>query len=177
MFEDGNVRMSSELRGLLLRSKPDFPDREWCDEFSAYEQVLQKLVEGWHPVGFVAMNRDSRHHRHARMHPVPFAIDLKIPRPKLEECLHRCDKIRLAYEIEEQWRGWSLKTSPEYFNPRLDRNMIQAAADALRKRLGPPPYYEGQSPPLISFDKWDIRLIASRGILTFQTVRRVGRRW
>lgn len=178
-FEAGEMRLSSTLKALLGIRKPIYPGCEWEENFHAYERILRRLLDGWQPIGFVALNRDRGHHSQARLHPVPFDIELKIPPSKLEECLHHCDKIRLAFKLEREWGcNWELKTSTEYFDRRLDRNTIQAASDALRRDLAPPPYYAGESLPLVTFDNWDIRLIASRGNLTFQRVRpRMRRRW
>lgn len=86
--------------------------------------------------------------------------------------LYRCSKIRLARALESQW-GWQFAFTEAYFERSLDPTMIQAASDELRERLGPPPYWHrGESPPLASVGKRDIKFVARDGVITFQSVLR-----
>ncbi|ADP20075.1 hypothetical protein AXYL_06793 (plasmid) [Achromobacter xylosoxidans A8] len=170
--EDGRTRVTSDLRVLNPTSIPNFYTRDWDEELSAYEHVLRALADDWEPIGYVDMNRGTPR-IDAQMHPEPFEIELKMSKSKIEECLYRCGKIRLGLELQAQWGDWEFKATPEYFEHLLDHALIQEASDELRHRLGPPPYYwKGESAPLLSNDKWDIRLVARHGSVAFKTVER-----
>ncbi|WP_143042584.1 hypothetical protein [Variovorax sp. YR634] len=170
-LDKGVMLTTSALRLAGRLSPSNFHSPRWEEEFDSYEQVVQKLAEGWQPIGFVDMNPDQSSIED-RMHPEAFEIELQITASELDECLYRCSKIRLARVLERQW-GWWFACTEAYFERGLDLTMIQSASDELRARLGPPPYlYRGESPPLVSVGKRDIKLVARDGTIAFKDVLR-----
>lgn len=170
-FDEGGMITTSALRLLGRLSPPNFRSYQWEDKFQHYEHIVQKLAEGWQPIGFVDMNTNPPQIED-RMHPEAFEIELQITASELDECLYRCSKIRLAHALEKQWGRWFAFTE-DYFKHSLDLTMIQSASDELRARLGPPPYwYRGESPALISVGRRDIKLVTRDGVLAFKSVPR-----
>lgn len=168
-FNKGGMITTSALRLFGRLSHTDFRIYQWEDKFQAYEQVVQKLAEGWQPIGFVDMNTNSSQIED-HMHPEAFEIALQITASELDECIYRCSKIRLAHALEKQWGRWFVFTK-DYFERGLDLAMIQSASDELRARLGPPPYwYRGESPALISVGRRDIKLMTRDGVIAFTSV-------
>lgn len=100
-FNKGGMITTSALRLFDRFPHPNFRNHQWEDEFQAYEQVVQKLAEGWQPIGFVDMNTNSSQIED-RMHPEAFEIELQITASELDECIYRCSKIRLAQALERQ---------------------------------------------------------------------------
>ena len=149
----------------------DFYSPQWEEEFDAYDQVLRKLAEGWQPIGFVGMTPNPST-IDIDPHPEAFEIKLQITAPELQECLYRSSKTMLARKLQEQW-GWAFAFTEVYFERALDFTMIQSASDELREQLGPTPYYyRGESPPLVSIGRHDIKFVATNGVITFKSVLR-----
>lgn len=171
-FDKGGMITTSVLRLLGRLSPPNFGSYQWEDRLHAYEQVVQKLAEGWQPIGFVDMNTNPPQ-IDDRMHPEAFEIELQITASELDECLYRCSKIRLAHALEKQW-GRRFAFTEDYFEHGLDPAMIQSASDELRARLEAPPYWHrGESPALISVGRRDIKLVARDSVIAFKSVLRL----
>lgn len=168
-FDKGEMSTTSILRltrKLLPRYK--YIQSEYED---SYEQVVRKLAESWQPMGFIAM--DSTQSIDSRMHPEAFEIELQITEPDLNECLYRYSKIRLARKLEMEW-GQQFKFTEVYFQNSLSLAAIQAASDELREQLGVLAHWcRGESPPLASVGRYDIKLMVERGVITFRGVLRV----
>lgn len=168
-FDKGKLLTKSALRLAGRLSPRDFHGAQWDEEFDSYEQVVWKLAEGWKPIGFVDIS-PTYPRIDSCMHPEAFEIELKITASELDESLYRCSKIKLARALQWQW-GWSFAFTEEYFERSLNLTMIQAASDDLRERLGPPPYWHsGESPPLVSMGKRDIKFLAKNGFIAFRSV-------
>jgi hypothetical protein len=127
---------------------------------------VEKLVQGWEPIGFVGLetggclNADS-------VHPEPFEIKLKATREELEECLYRNQKLRLGKEIGEEW-GFVFVPTPDFFCRELDEATIRQAADALAEQKRPGPYWhDSRSEPLVTLPVREIRLLVRNGCLFF----------
>ncbi|MBU9169567.1 hypothetical protein [Burkholderia gladioli] len=169
-FDQGRVVTTSVLRLAGRLAPRNFHSEQWEDEFDTYEQIVRKLAEGWQPIGFVEMT-SLQSELNDGMHPEAFEIEMQITASELDECIYRCSKVRLALALEKQW-GWWFKYTEAYFERGLNPAMIQFASDELRARLGPPPYWHrGESPPLVSVGKRDIKLVARDGIITFNSVQ------
>lgn len=140
------------------------------DEFEAYEQVIQKLAQGWQPIGYVSRTPGETSDTNDVFRE-SFEIASEITEAGLDECLDRCRKIRLARDIEYTWEGgWRFLLTPDYFERALNESIIRKASDELRYRLGPPPYWhQGMSPALVTVGQRHIRLIAKRGYVFFES--------
>ena len=129
---------------------------ERAADFEAYCHVVEKLMEGWIPVGRV--NRLAGAGVIADdMFPQSFDIEMQIVAHALEENLRLGKKMSLAQSIESDW-GCVFQYTAEYFSPELDLQAIQTASDELRYKLGPPPYHLGSSKILATIGSRDIVL-------------------
>lgn len=110
-------------------------DRE---SFESYAAVLEKLAQGWEPIGYVGLsvgegNDDGNYH------PTPVNIVCQVEPEQFESRIRRCERIKLGYEIADEF-GATMKFTPAFFNQSItDSALSEAAADFLTA-LGPKPW-------------------------------------
>lgn len=126
---DGEVmRIESTLSFVGNILPKSFKEIDWEDRFFSYAQIVQKIADGWRPIGFIDMKKNYPLINH-QMYSRPFDIDLKISQSKLEECLYRIEKIKLAIELQRYWFGMTFLFTELYFSRALLPEMIRAGSN------------------------------------------------
>ncbi len=143
---------------------------EWFerDQFDEYRKVVEKLEEGWEPVGFVSLELGDWAEPDA-VHPEPFEIDLKAPIEHIEKSVRNSSKVQLGYELGDQWR-MRFHFTPELFNEELTEATIRDASEWLLARRDAAPYpTRGSTEPLVMLNaRYAIRLTFRDGNLMFR---------
>ena len=133
----GKIKSTSTLRRtpwILFDSfKNGFPG--WLEELEGYESVVRLFMQGWEPVGYVDVTADSDSYGD-QLHPDPFDIDLQVDQATLSESLQRCQKIRLALDLEQFWGGRMFSWRDAYFEKDLTPELISCASNELMDRHG-----------------------------------------
>ncbi|EPA99480.1 hypothetical protein [Pseudomonas sp. G5(2012)] len=106
--------------------------------FESYAAVLEKLTQGWEPIGYVGLsvgegNDDGKYH------PTPISIVCKVKPEQFDSRSRRCERVKLGYKIADEL-GATMKFTPAFFNQSItDTALSEAAADFLVE-LGPEPW-------------------------------------
>ncbi|WP_138922439.1 hypothetical protein [Hylemonella gracilis] len=134
-LDQGKIESTSTLRRIPWRLfdsfKNGFPDL--LEELERYESVVRLIMQGWEPVGYVDVKADSDSYGD-QMHPDPFDIDLQVDQATLSESLQRCQKIRLALDLERVWGGRMFSWRDAYFEKNLTPELILCASNELKDR-------------------------------------------
>ncbi|WP_186060020.1 hypothetical protein [Burkholderia gladioli] len=170
-IENGKCWTVSTLRNKIFWF-PDSTDQFYQREhFQAYMHVVEKLHEGWEPVGFVSFNVGESAFLEP-VHPESFSIACEIGKAEFTVLLARCSRIALGYRMSEELK-LPLLFSEEYFDPALSEdsieNSIRHLADRLRYETHPGNLNGGSVVRLDS--KRCITLKLRRGCLRFETER------
>jgi hypothetical protein len=166
--ENGKYRMSSTLRLFGALAPDDIENPVVWEKFEAYEQVVQKLAQGWKPIGYVSRTPEETFDADD-VHPEPFEITSNISAAGFDECLYRCKKIRLAESIASKLRGWRFVLTPDYFERALDDRIIRTSFDELQVRLGKSRHQNQiRSPILVTAGRRKFRLLALGGYVFFE---------
>jgi hypothetical protein len=166
----GNGRY--EAKSILQAFGPIMPkdiqnSQEWAD-FEGYVRVIDKLAQGWDPIGFISQRGDGCDDLSA-IHPAPFPIMLQVSNEALVERQYRCKKVRLARELSDQW-GRRFAFTDDYFDHALDETIIRAASVELQRRMGPFPYLPaGRTEPLVAIGAREIRFVSRNGAIGFES--------
>lgn len=128
--------------------------------------MVEKLAQGWEPIGFVSRKTDNWYDIGA-VDPEPFDIVSTVGPAEWAACLVRCRKIRLARELQGQWDRRFVFT-PDYFDDALDEASVRRAFDEVRAQVASPYRYEGRSAPVFSSGRWEIRLVTMNGCFFFE---------
>lgn len=133
----GKIKSTSTLRRIPWRLidsfKNGFPG--WLEDLEGYESVIRLIIQGWEPVGYVDVKADSDSYGD-QMHPDPFDINLQVDQATLSESLQRCQKIRLALDLERFWGGRMFSWRNAYFEKDLTPELISCASNELMARHG-----------------------------------------
>jgi len=166
--EDGECRTSSTLRLFGTLAPDDIDNPVIWEKFEAYEQLIQKLAQGWQPIGYVCRAPGETFDTDD-VYREAFEITSNINAAGFDECLYRCKKIRLAESIASKLRGWRFVLTPDYFDRALDEYIIRKAFDELRIRLGGSGYqHVRRSPILVTAGRRKFRILALQGYVFFE---------
>jgi ribosomal protein L37AE/L43A len=160
--KNGECQTSSTLRLLGALAPSDIDNPVVWEKFEAYEQVVQKLAQGWQPVGYVCREPGETFDTN-NVHPEALQITSNISEAGFDECMYRCKKIRLAESIASKLGGWNFLFTQDYFEPALDENMICKAVDELRTGLR-----RSGSPIEVTVGRRKFRLLGRGGYVFFE---------
>ncbi|BFT64289.1 hypothetical protein [Pseudomonas moorei] len=111
-------------------------DRE---SFESYAAVLEKLSQGWEPIGYVGLSV-GQDNDDGNYHPTPVSIVCQVEPEQFESRNRRCERVKLGYEIADEF-GATMNFTPAFFNQSItDTALSEAAADFLTQ-LGPKPWH------------------------------------
>lgn len=107
--------------------------------FESYAAVLEKLTQGWEPIGYVGLsvgegNDDDNYH------PTPVSIVCQIEPEQFESRNRRSERVKLGYEIGDAF-GATMKFTPAFFNQSIADSAVSAAATDFLTELGPKPWH------------------------------------
>jgi len=136
-LDQGKIKSTSTLRRIPWRLSDSFKNcfPYWLEELEGYESIVRLIMQGWKPVGYVDVKTNSDSHGD-QMHPDPFDIDLQVDQATLSESLKRCQKIRLALDLERFWGGRMFSWRDAYFEKDLTPELISCASNELMDRYG-----------------------------------------
>lgn len=107
--------------------------------FESYAAVLEKLTQGWEPIGYVGLSlgegNDDDHY-----HPTPVSIVCHIEPEQFESRNRRCERVKLGYEIADAF-GATMKFTPAFLNQSITDAALSAAATDFLTELGPKPWH------------------------------------
>lgn len=144
---------------------------EWYEheQFLSYAHIVEKLLLGWEPVGYVSYNVGEGAPANP-VHPELISIVSHITTEELSSIRSRVAKIQTAYRVSEAV-SFPLGFSDEYFNPALSEDAIERAMHSLTARLraGPGPEFMTRI-PVVSLDAGRGIWLTDRGwYLQFET--------
>lgn len=169
VIRDGRCRVDSTLRVFTQLSDVDVHDYFVWKALEGYGTVVEKMSQGWTPIGFVGLDTGGNLDADA-IHPEPFEIKSKVTAQELEECLYRYRKLKLGKEIAEEW-GFVFIPTDAFFCRELDEATIMQAADTIAEQSGPAPYwYNSRSKPLVTLPGKEIRLTVRNFCLSFRSM-------
>ncbi|HIE2516746.1 TPA: HNH endonuclease [Pseudomonas aeruginosa] len=168
-IRDGEYHCSSilSMEGRIRNSHSTW-DRHLRLEAESYIRLMEKLEQGWEPVGFVGI-KPGEWSDPDRVHPGVFQIQNEITEAQFSKALRASRKLALGYELAEAW-DTHFRFNNTFFEDALDETSIRAASEDLRAKLGSPPYpIYSQSDQIVSIgSRHGIRLILDRGQLFFR---------
>ncbi|MDF9779205.1 hypothetical protein [Pseudomonas baetica] len=133
-FSGNTFNLHSELDLRWFLTPKNSQDQVERRQFESYAKLIDALVAGWSPLGYVSM-RPTKILNEPDLHPRPFKITSKITPQRFEEVRTRNARIRLAYEFGDRWNV-SVSFNDLLFNPRLDQTALLAAAEEVMERMG-----------------------------------------
>ncbi|MCA7889871.1 hypothetical protein LGM58_42595 [Burkholderia contaminans] len=126
---------------------------EWYEheQFLSYAHVVEKLLLGWEPVGFVSFNVGEGAPANP-VHPELIPIVSHTTTEELSSIRSRVARIQTAYRVSEEVT-FPLRFSDEYFHPALSEDAIERAVRSLTAKLraGPGPEFTTHI-PVVSLD-------------------------
>ncbi|WP_155516610.1 hypothetical protein [Pseudomonas coronafaciens] len=106
--------------------------------FASYAAVLEKLIQGWEPVGYIGLsvgegNDDGNYHS------TPVRMVCKIEPEDFKTRYRRCERIKLGYTIADAF-GATMKFTPAFYNESIEDSVLSEAATEFLSALGPKPW-------------------------------------
>lgn len=106
--------------------------------FESYAAVLEKLTQGWEPIGYVGLSLGEGNEGHD-YHPTPVSIVCEIEPEEFESRTRRCERVKLGYEIADEF-GATMNFTSAFFNQSITDAALSAAASDFLTELGPKPW-------------------------------------
>ncbi|WP_175011444.1 hypothetical protein [Burkholderia lata] len=145
-IDGGSYTMTSTLHNRFFWH-PSHTD-EWYEheQFLSYAHIVEKLLLGWEPVGYVSFNVGEGAPTNP-VHPELIPIVSHVTTEELLSIQSRVAKIQTAYRVSEAVTV-PLGFSDEYFNPALSEDAIERAMHTLTAKLraGPGPGFANRIP-------------------------------
>lgn len=144
------------------------------DSFESYAAVLEKLTQGWEPIGYVGLsvgegNDDGNYH------PTPVSIVCQVEPDQFSSRNRRCERVKLGYKIADTF-GVTMKFTPDFFNESIaDSAVLEAATDFLTG-LGPKPWSVLCTSKPITLVREDLEMYFQLKYLMLSVERRFVRR-
>jgi hypothetical protein len=110
-------------------------DRE---SFNSYAAVLDKLAQGWEPIGYVGLSVGEGNDN-GNYHPTPVNIICQVGPEQFESRSRRCERVKLGYEIADAL-GVAMSFTQAFFNESISDAAISEAATDFLTELGPKPW-------------------------------------
>lgn len=106
--------------------------------FESYAAVLEKLTQGWEPIGYVGLSLGEGNEGDD-YHPTPVSIVCEIEPEQFESRTRRCERVKLGYEIADEF-GATMNFTSAFFNQSITDAALSAAASDFLTELGPKPW-------------------------------------
>jgi hypothetical protein len=107
--------------------------------FESYAAVLEKLTQGWEPIGYVGLSLGEGNECN-NYHPTPVSIACEIEPEQFESRTRRCERVKLGYEIADAFDS-TMNFTPAFFNQSITDAALSAAATDFLTELGPKPWH------------------------------------
>ena len=107
--------------------------------FESYAAVLEKLTQGWEPIGYVGLSLGEGNECN-NYHPTPVSIACEIEPEQFELRTRRCERVKLGYEIADTFDS-TMNFTPAFFNQSITDTELSAAATDFLTELGPKPWH------------------------------------
>jgi hypothetical protein len=107
--------------------------------FESYAAVLEKLTQGWEPIGYVGLSLGEGNEG-GNYHPTPVSIACEIEPEQFESRTRRSERVKLGYEIADTFDS-TMSFTPAFFNQSITDAALSAAAADFLTALGPKPWH------------------------------------